>query len=203
MTQRRRVWQLVSETAADWAGCVAERPLELLSDHAQCELKAAVSAMTLLKRNPDRPGLALRLAALIKEEIDHFQRVLRLLEQRGETLGRDRHNPYVTGLMRFSEHTRSRNEGHLDALLVSALIEKRSLERFEHLQRCPALAELSELYEMLGEAEQRHADLFVELALEVHAEERVSARFDELARFEAEHIGGLPFDYRIHSGPPA
>ena len=199
----RAEWALKSETPAAWASCVAEKPIELLSDHAQCELKAAASAMTLLKRNPDRPGLALRIAPLIKEEVDHLQRVLRLLEQRNATLGRDRHNPYVAGLMRFSERTRSKEEGHLDALLVSALIEKRSHERFERLSDCPALAELSDLYTGLGEAEQRHGDLFVELALEVHAESRVRARYDELATFEAEHIGGLPFDYRIHSGPPA
>ena len=196
------IWSLRGETAPGWAAAVAEEPVALLSDHAQCELKAAASAMTLLKRNPDRPGFALRLAPLIREEIDHLQQVLRLLDQRGETLGRDKDNPYAGGLLRFAEGSRARGAGHLDALLISALIEKRSHDRFLQLSRCPALAELSPFYTALGESEQRHGDLFVDMALEVHDEAVVVARYAALAQFEGALIASLPFDYRVHSGPP-
>jgi tRNA-(ms[2]io[6]A)-hydroxylase len=195
-------WSLRSETASGWADAVATDTLALLSDHAQCELKAAASAMTLLKRNPDRPGFALRLAPLIREEIDHLQQVLRLLDQRGATLGRDQNNPYAAGLLRFSEENRAKGEGHLDALLISALIEKRSHERFCHLQQCAALEELSSFYKALAESEQRHGELFIELALETYEAETVGRRYDTLAQFEGTLITGLPFAHRVHSGPP-
>lgn len=196
-------WSLRGETDPGWAAAVAEQPVALLSDHAQCELKAASSAMTLLKRNPDRPGFALRLAPLIREEIDHLQQVLRLLDQRGETLGRDKDNPYAAGLLRFAEASKAKGSGHLDALLISALIEKRSFERFEQLSQCPALADLSAFYAALAESEQRHGDLFVDMALEVHDEAQVVARYAELADFEGALIASLPFAYRVHSGPPS
>ena len=116
---------LLVSTAAPAAvaqDAVAAEPVALLSDHAHCELKAAANAMTMLKRNPDRPGLALRLAPLIKEETDHLHRVLRELEARGEGLRHDLANPYAEGLHRFARDTAAPGRGRLDVLLVSALI---------------------------------------------------------------------------------
>ena len=191
---------LAGATPARWAEAAAAEPLALLSDHAHCELKAAASAMALMKRNPDRPGLALRLAPLIREETEHLHRVLRELDARGATLGRDADNPYPTGLLAEAKRTRRPGEGHLDHLLVSALIEKRSHERFERLQACQALADLAPLYAALGEAEARHGCLFTDLAEEAFPAARVAARYAELAAFEATHIAGLPPGPRVHSG---
>lgn len=195
-------YPLASATPPSWAPAVAQQPLELLSDHAQCELKAASSAITLLKRNPDRPGLALRLVPLVREEAEHLHRVLRELDARGVTLGRDQNSPYAEGLLAHSLASRRHGQGFLDALLVSALIEARSHERMAALARCEVLADLHPLYQNLCEAEARHGQMFLELALQFHAPATVQQRFDELARFEADLIGGLPFAPRMHSGPP-
>ncbi len=193
---------LASETPASWAEAVAADVPALLSDHAHLELKAAASAMTLLKRHPQRPGFARRLAPLIREETEHLQRVLRELDVRGAMLRPDAPSPYAAGLLAAAGAPRRRAGGLLDSLLVSALIEQRSHERFERLRACPALSELAPLYGSLAESEQRHGRLFLELAAEVAPRPDVERRWRELADAEARLIAGLPFDFRIHSGPP-
>jgi len=195
--------RLCSTTPDGWAEVVAGDPLALLSDHAHCELKAAASAMTMLKQNPERPGLALRLAPLIKEESEHLHRVLREIEVRGGELKADLPNPYAEGLRRIARETRPgppRGSGFLDVVLVSALIEMRSHERFERLAECAALAGLDGLYRGLGEAEARHGVLFADIARTSFPEGEVVARFAELALREAELLETLPTGPRIHSG---
>ncbi|MGQ0554173.1 MAG: tRNA isopentenyl-2-thiomethyl-A-37 hydroxylase MiaE [Planctomycetota bacterium] len=198
---RREVFQLASRTPPRWAPAVASDVPALLSDHAHLELKAAASAMTLLKRQAGRPGFALRLAPLVREEAEHLQRVLRELSMRGWPLLPDRPSPYAAGLLAAAGAPRRREAGLLDSLLVAALIELRSHERFECLVACPALAELRPLYEGLAEAEARHGELFLELALEIAPETAIRARFLELAGAEAALLESLPCEPRLHSGP--
>jgi len=194
---------LASRTPPAWAETVARDLHALLSDHAHCELKAAASALTLLKRQSARPGLAQRVLPLIREEVEHAQRVLRELDARGWTLRVDAPSPYMTGLLAAAGAPRRRQDGYVDNLLVSALIEQRSHERFERLLECPALAGMAPLYRALAEAEERHGALFVELACAVAPPADVAARHAELARAEAALLAGLPCEPRIHSGPPA
>lgn len=187
-------------TPPAWAVAAARDPSALLADHAHCELKAAANAMTLLKRNPDRPGLALRLAPLIKEETDHLHRVLRALDERGAGLAHDAPSPYAEGLHRSARASAPPGTGLLDVLVVSALIEARSHERFLCLLACPELADLHPLYAGLAEAERRHGGLFAGLAAEVGGADRAAARLDALAEVEAGLLGSLPFAPRVHSG---
>ncbi len=191
-------------TPASWAATVARDPVALLCDHAHCEMKAAASAMALLRKNGDRPGLARRVAPLIKEEVDHMQRVLRELEARDAALTPDLPSPYARGLAKSAGARRrsGAKEGYLDALIVSALIEMRSHERFVLLGACEALGDLHPLYAALGDAEERHGELFVELAVEAFGASRAHARFDEVATAEGEVIAALACEPRIHSGPP-
>jgi len=133
---------LASRTPASWAPSVAGELGALLSDHAHCELKAAASAMTLLRRHGARAGLVARLTPLVREELDHFQRVLRELAARGESLRPDRPSPYTRGLLAAAGEPRRRADGYLGALLVAALIEMRSHERFtrlleDYIRLCP------------------------------------------------------------------
>lgn len=193
----------LSETPASWAPAAAEDLISLLSDHAHCELKAGANAMTMLKRNPDRPGLALRLAPLIKEECDHLHRVLRELDARGAILGQDTPNPWAAGLHAAARRlppVRLRHAGFLDIALISALIEMRSHERFERLSECEALRGLRPFYRNLCEAEERHAGLFLDLAREVFPEELVDERFRCLVKAEAGLMQQLEPGPRIHSG---
>jgi len=195
-------YELDWATPPGWADAVARQPLALLSDHAHCELKAAASAMTLIKRSSDRPGLALRLMPLVREETEHLQRVLRELDARGAGLGEDLPSPYARGLLSAARRGGPPDVVFLDSLLVSALIELRSHERMAALADCEALASLAPLYRSLCEAEARHGSLFLQLARESTDERCVAARWDELAALEGRLIAGLPFAPRMHSGPP-
>jgi tRNA-(ms[2]io[6]A)-hydroxylase len=193
---------LASRTPAGWATAVAADVPALLSDHAHCELKAAASAMTLLRNHGQRADICLLLGPLLREEAEHAQRVLRELASRGHGLSPDRPNPYMDGLISAAGHPRRREDGLLDSLLVAALIEMRSHERFERLAECEELADLRTLYASLGEAEARHGQLFLELAAEVADDTRVRARFTEFAAAEATLLERLPFAHRVHSGCP-
>jgi tRNA-(ms[2]io[6]A)-hydroxylase len=194
---------LASTTPEWWASAAAQDPLALLSDHAHCELKAAANAMTMLKRNPDRAGWPLQLSTLAREEMEHLQRVLRELEARGVGLSQDQPSPYATGLNRFARLSRrgsAGGSGFLDVVLVSALIEMRSHERLLCLARCETLAELAPLYLALCEAEQRHGQLFLRLAMESSPTSVIRTRFDQLAAHEAELLEQLRVGPRVHSG---
>jgi tRNA-(ms[2]io[6]A)-hydroxylase len=193
---------LASRTPESWAPAAVADLQALLSDHAHCELKAAASGMTLLRRHGGRSGFVARIAPLVREEFDHFQRVLRELSTRGWELLKDRPSPYSRALLAAAGAPRRREDGLLDALLVSALIELRSHERFERLLECEAAAALHELVAPLAEAEARHGELFLDLARELAPEPELQARFAELARGEAAALAGAPPGPRIHSGPP-
>lgn len=194
---------LASRTPPAWAAAaVADLPA-LLSDHAHCELKAAASAMTLLRHHAGRPGLVARLTPLVREEFDHFQRVLRELEARGAVLRPDRPSPYAAGLLAAARAPRRRADGYVDALLVAALIELRSHERFACLLACPQAAALHPLLGPLAEAEERHGADFLDLALAAAPEAEVRERFAGLAAAEAGILAAAPPGPRVHSGPPA
>jgi len=194
--------ELAWETPPEWAAQVLARPLDLLADHAQCELGAAAAAQTLIARYPDRTGVVERMSALAIEELRHFRRAHRLLLERGGRLPNPTPNPYAEGLLRSA---RGSENPLLDRLLVAALIERRSLERFELLAGAAAGAgepELGELYAELGPSEAGHGRLFVELAREVAPATAVEGRLGHWVRLEGRLIRGLNFDFRIHSGPP-
>jgi len=194
---------LLSRTPAAWADESTRDLIALLSDHAHCELKAGANAMTMLKRNPNRPGFALRLAPLIKEECDHLHRVLRELDVRGAVLGQDAPNPWAAGLhaaARRLPSVRLPHGGFLDVLLLSALIEMRSHERFERLAECETMRELRPFYRGLCEAEERHGGLFLDLAQEIFPGAVALQRFSLLAAEEATLMEDLAPGPRIHSG---
>jgi tRNA-(ms[2]io[6]A)-hydroxylase len=193
---------LASRTPASWAAAVARDVPALLSDHAHLERKAAASARALLRRHAGRPGLAGRIAPLVREELEHARCVLHELARRGEALRPDRPSPYARGLLAAAGAPRRRADGYVDSLLVAALVELRSHERFVRLLECPALADLHPLYRGLADAEARHGGLFLELAAAAQPGAGLRARFDALAAAEAELIAGLPFAHRMHAGPP-
>lgn len=185
-------------TPLEWVELVERDPLRLLSDHAHCELKAAASAQTLIVRNPRRETLVRELAAVALEELSHFQRVLSALEARGGKLDFAEPSPYAEGLQSCAGHDAQNKL--LDRLLLSHLIELRSLERFhllaEHLQD----RELAELYRDLMASEASHQALFVRLARELCPAEIVEQREAQLRAREGALVERLNFDGRMHCG---
>ena len=187
-------------TPAAWVDAIATDTLALLSDHAHCELKAAASAQSLIVKNTQRPELIKELLSIAHEELQHFGRVVALIEARGGTLAPVSGNRYAGELLRRGVSGQSPHL--LDRLIVAALIEARSLERFrllaDHLQD----EELSALYADLLSSEASHRAFFLDAARKHFSEEEVSSELERFAAIEAEVIRALPFDHLVHSGPP-
>jgi tRNA 2-(methylsulfanyl)-N6-isopentenyladenosine37 hydroxylase len=200
----RAALELAWPTPAAWADAALAQPLALLSDHAYCELGAAAAAQGLLARRPEDSALVERLGAHASEELRHFRQVHRLLVSLGGALGPVRKNPYAEGLL---AHVERGAAGFLDRLLVFALIERRSLERFELLAAAAGPGDpLGALYRELAPSEAGHAALFVELARERADRTNTpdgTALARRLARWierEAALLRTLPSGPRIHSG---
>ncbi len=158
----------------------------VLLDHAHCEKKAAVNAMALVSRYPHRDMLVRQMIELAKEEMEHFGMVYEFIRRRGGQLARDPGDPYVQALHR--QVRPNEPERMLDLLLVAALVEARSCERFSMLSKNVADEELRAFYASLLASEAGHYRLFFDIAREYYPEAEVRARLDELATQEAEII---------------
>jgi len=187
--------ELLSETPAGWVRLAVERFDEVVVDHAHCEKKAAAQALSMLAAFPDVPGLARAMARLAREEAGHLSQVLRVLDQRGLSLGPDRGDPYAQALQQCVRHPRT--ERLVDRLLVSALIEMRSRERLALLAQHLPDPELRAMYGRMAAAEAGHGELFCKLALKV-AREEATRRFAELAAEEARLVRTMPVRAAIH-----
>jgi tRNA 2-(methylsulfanyl)-N6-isopentenyladenosine37 hydroxylase len=190
---------LRSCTHPRWFATSAADLQALLSDHLHCERKAAENALALVRRYPHRGESVTQLGRLAHEETSHVVQVAALLGRRGWTPRADSPNRYARGLL---EEVRGREpERLLDALLVAAFIEARSHERLGLLARGFAArgdGELADFYTALGGAEERHAEIFLELARPLVPAGVFATRLGELAEREAEILGALPHGSRVH-----
>jgi tRNA-(ms[2]io[6]A)-hydroxylase len=188
---------LRSATPAAWVeDAVAHWP-ELLVDHANCEKKAASTALALMFAYPEDQALALGLSRLAREELRHYEQVVRAMASLGVPFARQRPGRYAQELrllLSSSEPARK-----LDLLLSGALIEARSAERFVLLApRLPA--PLGALYAGLAVSEARHFELYVAFA-RACAPEQWQRRLAQLAAREAQLATGPDELLRFHSGP--
>ncbi len=173
-------------------GAIAELSTVLL-DHAHCERKAAHTALKLMARYSDRPRLQVQLSKLAREELVHFERVLREMDGRGLAFSPQSSGGYASLL--FAQR---RDPG--DELLCSALIEARSHERFVRLAAAVPDAALKSLYEDLLEAEERHGNLYLDLWSEVIGGDDLAQRLERLCALEDEIVHRARQPIRMHSG---
>ncbi|MCA9626808.1 MAG: tRNA-(ms[2]io[6]A)-hydroxylase [Myxococcales bacterium] len=191
----------ILKTASDpgWAQQAVNDLDRTLCDHAHCEKKASVSAIALINDYPDDTVLVRAMSKLAEEEMRHFREVYAVLLDRGVRLGRDPGDPYARALFKLlRSHPRERK---LDRLLVAALIEERSCERFGLLRaelEVRGEDQLANQFRRLQISEAGHATLFVRLASDEFGDEGCQRRLDELATLEAEIVAGLPIEPRIH-----
>ena len=197
------------KTPDAWATMALRDPLALLSDHAHLEKKAAANALELLNRWPEPIDQAKAdhwirtLTVVARDETEHLAQATRLLAKAGGVLSRHHKNPYATGLRELVRAGQGRRE-LLDRVLVSALIEARSCERFELLARCEypeGFERLGRFYNGLAGSERGHFMVFLELGALVEPgeiEDRWSRMLDDEARIIAGQSGGS----RMHSGFP-
>ena len=175
-----------------WAKIAEDNIEEILTDHAFCEQKAATSAISLIQRYPDRARLVEELAPLVTEEWGHFRQVLAEMKKRGFPLGKQRKDLYVNELMNFQEKGGAPDVVLLDRLLMFALIEARSAERFRLLSEGLEDDYLREFYRKFMVSEAGHYRMFIDLANEYIPEEKVRKRWLEWLAFEADMIAKLP-----------
>ncbi|MSQ84795.1 MAG: tRNA-(ms[2]io[6]A)-hydroxylase [Myxococcales bacterium] len=188
---------LRSATQDQWLARAIANTREILMDHAHCERKAATQALMLLGRFPDAEALVGPMLALAREELEHFEVVLALLRSRNWPLDSLIPSGYQAQL---HAHCRKQMPGKLvDLLLVAALIEARSCERFKLLSEHHPDPELRAAFRDLLEAEARHHATFVRLAHNWADREVVRARLDELAHAEVVILEGMPPLARIHA----
>lgn len=193
------VTTLKCSTPPGWAVQAVDQLDQTLCDHAHCEKKASVSAIALINDYPGDDRLVRAMSKLAEEEMRHFREVYELLGERGVQLGRDPGDPYARAL--FALLRRHPGERKLDRLLVAALIEDRSCERFALLQAELELrgeVALAAQFRRLAISEAGHARLFVKLASEEFGEEVTAERLAELAELEAKLVSELPWAPRIH-----
>ena len=164
---------------------------EILTDHAYCEQKAATSCISLIQGYPDREELVRELAPIVTEEWGHFRAVLAELDKRGLKLGRQRKDEYVNGLMNFARKGGGRDQALLERLLIFALIEARSCERFRLMSLYVSDADLRKWYHKFMVAEAGHYVLFIELARKYFPRPEVDKRWKEYLAFEAELLTKL------------
>ncbi|GAA5169152.1 MULTISPECIES: tRNA-(ms[2]io[6]A)-hydroxylase [Halomonadaceae] len=186
-------------TPMGWIEAALANQTLLLIDHAQCEKKAASTAMSLMYRYVDRPLLLIKMSQLAREELLHFEQVVKLMEERGIPYRHLSASRYADGLR---QHVKRDDPQRLvDMLIVGAFIEARSCERFARL--IPHLdIELAKFYRSLVKSEGRHYEDYLMLA-QRFADGPIESRIAFFADRERELIETPDETFRFHSGLPA
>ncbi len=193
---------LESSTPDAWVDAAVANLPALLLDHANCELKAASTPLGIINRYPERGALCSRMSKLAREELRHFEQVRKIMDERSvpfEKLSASRYAGALRECVRSVEPDRL-----LDSLLVGAIIEARSCERFAVV--APHLPEnLRNFYNGLLASEARHFEIYIALARsETGASDAdIDTRLDELMSVEAGLIDAEDDQFRFHSGRPA
>ena len=182
----KHVLGLVLPTDPRWVDIAEKNIREILIDHAYCEQKAASSCISLIVQFPEKKDLVDMLTPVVSEEWDHFRRVLDKLTERGWTLGSQRKDEYVDRIQQLIRKGGSREQQLTERLLLNALIEARSCERFRLLSKEIQDADLAAFYHELMVSEAGHYKGFLRLAKKYDDPERVEKRWREILAGEAE-----------------
>ncbi len=188
---------LDGETPEQWIENALAQQDILLIDHAHCEKKAAMTAVNMMHRYPEDPELLMKMSRLAREELRHFEQVLKIMRDRGVTFTKLSAARYASS-MRAQVRT-GESEKVVDLLIIGAFIEARSCERFAKL--APYLdAPLAEFYLSLLKSEARHYQDYLKLARN-YAGEALDERVAFFRSLEAELISSPDRVFRFHSGP--
>ena len=193
---------LVCETPREWIDQALQYPEELLIDHANCEKKAASTALNLIYRYIDNLELLNKMSKLAREELRHFEQVIAIMKKRKvayRALSASRYAAGMRTLVRTHEPAKL-----IDTLIVGAFIEARSCERFAKL--APYLDdELQKFYLSLLKSESRHYQDYLGLARKAaqknNSKEDVDARIQIFREQERALIESPDTEFRFHSGP--
>lgn len=179
---------LKCDTQKSWVTIAENNLQQLLSDHAFAEQKAAAAAMSLIIGYSEDSDLVTKMQSIALEEIEHFGRVHNIIVTRGMTLLRDQKSDYVKHLLSFFDKTKDRTQSLVNRLLISAIIEARSCERFKVLSKYLKDAELASFYKDLLASESGHHTLFLGLAKKYESKENIARKWEDLTEYEASYI---------------
>lgn len=172
---------------------------EVLTDHAFCEQKAATQCISLIQRYPDKPELVAALAPVVTEEWGHFRMVYAEMQKRGYQLGRQRKDEYVNLLLQYEPKAIPAAEKLLHKLMICALIEARSCERFRLLSEGLEEEALRKFYYRFMVSEAGHYRLFIGLAEQYYPEAQVRAAWQQWLKYEEAVLQQLtPRGDRMH-----
>ena len=183
-------------TTPAWTDAVISNFDTFLQDHAAAEKKASGMAISMLSHYPDRIELVAAMADLAVEELTHYREVVKWIHRRGLQTAADQKDPYV---LAFRDSIRRGREAYLlDRLLTASIIEARGAERFALVADALREPGLKQFYRSIARSEERHYELFLELAHLYIAPRTVSERWDELLDVEAGIVAGLPIRAALH-----
>jgi tRNA-(ms[2]io[6]A)-hydroxylase len=185
-SQQKNILGLQLPTDPRWVDLASLSLEDILTDHAWCEQKAATSCISLIQRYSAKERLVQELSPIVTEEWGHFRLVLAELNTRGLKLGRQRKDLYVNKLLEFEIRGGSEDQRFLDKLLIFALIEARSCERFKRLSEGLDDEYLRQFYRRFMESEAGHYHLFIELAETYLDKEEVRCRWKQWLEYEAD-----------------
>jgi tRNA-(ms[2]io[6]A)-hydroxylase len=183
-------------TPAAWTEAVMADFDAFLLDHAAAEKKASGMAISMLSHYPDRVELVAAMADLAVEELTHYREVVKWIHRRGLLTAADRKDHYVLTLR---ESIRKGRDVYLmDRLLTASIIEARGAERFALVAAALPAGALQKFYQSIARSEQRHYELFLELADLYLDAQMVAARWEELLDIEADIVARLPIRAALH-----
>ncbi len=181
-----------------WVNIVAKNIEDILTDHAYCEQKAASAAISFIIGFPEYTELVSEMSDLAQEEMSHFTMVHDLMKERGLTLGRERKDVYVNKLRFYFPKGGSRLESLINRLLVAALVEARSCERFRLLSEELEDKKLVRFYRKLMISEAGHYTMFLKFARQYGDREIVDKKWQELLDYEASIMKELSVSNTMH-----
>ena len=187
----KHVLGLAMATDPRWVNIAEKNIHEILIDHAYCEQKAASSCISLIILYPEKEKLVESLTPIVAEEWSHFEKVLLKLRERGWSLGFQRKDEYIERINSIIKKGGSRDQQLTERLLLNAVIEARSCERFRLLWKEIQDEDLSKFYHELMLSEAGHYRNFLSLAKEYENEEAVETRWREILAAEAEIVKTL------------
>lgn len=167
-----------------------------LQDHAAAEKKAAGMAISMLSHYPDRVELVAAMADLAVEEMTHYREVVKWIHRRGQLTSADKKDPYVLAFR--DTIRRGRDVYLLDRLLTASIIEARGAERFAMVAAALDPGGLKTFYRSIARSEERHYELFLNLARKYLPGDMIDARWDELLDIEAGIVAELPIRPALH-----
>jgi len=191
------MFSLRYQTPAQWAENIADNMDLFLPDHAAAEKKASGMALSMVSHYPDRDRLVKVMTDIAIEELAHFRDVVKIMQQRKLIQTPDEKDPYINLLRK--EFRKESDLYMMDRLIIGGIVEARGAERFGMIRDAlPDSDPLKTFYRTITQSEERHQDIFIELAYHYLSKPEVDQRLDELLDKEAAIVEALPIRCALH-----